>query len=307
MVLNIIPIGTITPRVVSAQLHANTPADALNADNLTGCLAPRDGLNEVTTHQKSGDLKTLFKLGSSWIAWDDVVDVVRSQVTLNRFYYTGDTNETGPRKSNAGFALFGSEATWPTLSEPLGITPPTNVLTVEELGTEDEDVDEAVISYVYTYVTDWEEESAPSEVSTVTTLPGGKYTALSNMAAITDDFIDKVRFYRVEAGESGSAEYMAIAVRPGTLGGTPVYDLPASSITGTSYKVYDANHASTPTGLRTAGTDICPSEEWAAPPEELTNLTQYLNGVMIGSVSNVLYMSEPMIPYAWPDAYQQKF
>jgi hypothetical protein len=222
MVLNIIPVGTITPRMVSAQLHANTPADALNADNLTGCLSPRDGLTEGSTLQKSGDLKTIFKLITSWIAWDDIVDVVRAQVDVvgNRFYYTGDTNETGPRKSNSNLALFGSEATWPTYSEPLGVTPPVNILTVEELGTEDEDVDDAVVSYVYTYVTDWGEESAPSEVSTVTTIPGGKYVALSNMAAVTDDFIDKVRFYRVVAGDSGSAEYMAIAVRTGTLGGT---------------------------------------------------------------------------------------
>jgi hypothetical protein len=308
MVLSFIPNGTRIPKIRKTKLSPETPYTAVNADNSAGNLAPRAGVKKVTLLTKSGDLRTLFRTQAKWVAWEDVVDVVRSQIinSAGRFYFTGDSTQTGPRQTNTALAFSGAASTYPTSSRPLGVEAPEDTLTITEYGDEDEELDDVVVSYIVTYVTDWGEESAPNTAGVLTTIPGGKYVSIKGLAAPAADYISYFRVYRLESG-SDSADYQAVALRPGSIGATALYDIPVATVTSVNYQLYDANHASTPTGLADAGTDVCPSEDWLPPDEDMINLTQYLNSVMIGSFDNILCMSEPMIPYAWPIEYRQEF
>ena len=52
-----------------------------------------------------------------------------------------------------------------------------------------------------------------------------------------------------------------------------------------------------------AGDDLI-STGWEPPPVGLTCLTVHASGALIGMVGNLLCMSEPLQPHAWPQAYQ---
>lgn len=50
-------------------------------------------------------------------------------------------------------------------------------------------------------------------------------------------------------------------------------------------------------------TSTLESDEYAAPPEDLTGLKLIQNNILVGFVRNALYFSEPSEPHAWPTKY----
>jgi hypothetical protein len=304
MALSVFPRGTRIPKINPKFLEPDTPQIAINADPESGNLSPLKGLLQAAALTKAGELRSIFKLGSAWLTWTNVVDVVKAQIpgSDDRFFYTGDGV---PKQSNMTMATSGAPSTYPTSSYDLGVPAPTSILTTTFAGTADASLTPKVVSYVYTYVTVWGEESAPSTESPVAEVEGGRYIYLTNFINPANSRISHIRVYRIEVGTSGSAEYQLVKVRPSSLGGTPVYDIPIATIASTSTRIYDANHGTTPTGLSEDLGEVIPSEDWAVPPTNLANLTQFMNGIMVGSSDTDVCISEPMIPYAWPVKYRQ--
>lgn len=140
--------------------------------------------------------------------------------------------------------------------------------------------DETIVytSYVYTFVNDIDEESAPSdpsetvkrnvnssvEVTTPTTVPTG-----------LDDYgIQKKRIYRAVTGSTGTVYRFVAEV-----------DLSDAEFTD--------NLSDEELG------EVLETEGWDLPPNDLRNILALPNGIMVGSSGNQLCFSESGHPHAW--------
>lgn len=144
------------------------------------------------------------------------------------------------------------------------------------------DIENRVIEtryYVYTYVTDRGEESAPSpvsdvievdqndEVGVVITAPSAPYSA----------YTPKWRLYRSNSGAKDAA-FQFVSEETGT---TTTDDVDGSALQ-----------------------EVIPSITWEPPPANLEGLVGMPNGVMAGFFKNTIAFCEPYIPHAWPVEYQ---
>lgn len=172
----------LVPRLARQLLAPNQAQVATNCNLTSGDLRPRNGMRLVSKPAMSSDIMAMFRMekggGEKWLTWDKDVDVARSPIagnTQQRFYYTGDGE---PRTSDFATATSGA-GPYPSGCFVLGVTPPVTAPAVTPSGGTGADVSRV---YVYTFVTPWGEESAPSPASTVKT---GKETgstwALSNL------------------------------------------------------------------------------------------------------------------------------
>ena len=240
----------------------------------------------------------------AWVSspWGGIIYVSPKSDTLTGGVDGGWKNF--PAQSDYTDAFSGAPVTYPTESRRLGVTYPTEVLTVNEHGYADTSKDAEITAYTYTYVTEDGEESKPAPVSPVITVDGGKWVSLQNFQVPQDSAIQSVRIYRLVAGLMGTSDYFLIPTRPSSAGAQPIMEIPISSITGAGYQVYDSNHASTPSGLSQATGESLQTEGWEPAPENLSYLTQHISGVIMGAYQNTIHFSEPLIPYAWPLDYQ---
>jgi hypothetical protein len=160
----------LVPRIARQLLAPNQAQVATNCSLTSGDIRPRNGLRLVFVPVMATDIVSMFRMekdgNEKWLAWDKDVDVARSPVadnTSGRFYYTGDGE---PRASDYDTATAGA-GPYPSGCYVLGVTPPVAKPMVAPAGG----ASAMMVSraYVYTFVTSWGEESAPSPVSAVTT------------------------------------------------------------------------------------------------------------------------------------------
>lgn len=121
-----------------------------------------DSNSDIVT---TGLCKSCFKLGDIWLKWEgEMVSVVKSFLTDvdNRVYFTGDGR---PKQTNDTMATSGADYTYPTSVYRLGVPKPTAKLSLAPVIPDEEEDIERSVSYLWTYVTGWGEESAPAEVS----------------------------------------------------------------------------------------------------------------------------------------------
>lgn len=229
--------------------------------------------------------KTIYRMGRDvasdsqyWLSWPTVVHAMRGsdKGTTERTYYTGD----GPPKVTDNIIGLAS-APYPTTSRPMGIPAPatpiiasTNEGAWTGLNTER--------FYVYTYVSDWGWESAPSAPSAINTRPADATASLSGMSPppAGNYGIDRVRVYATQAGSSGAADFFFLReVAVGAVG------------SGTSDDNRTLNEVMTTTG-------------WLPAPLDLKHLTPLWNGMAAGISEGAVRFSEPYVTYAWPFAYE---
>ena len=113
----------------------------------------------------TGACNSCFNLEDNWLKWEgEMVSVVKSFLTDvdNRIYFTGDGR---PKQTNETMATSGASYTWPTTVYRLGVPKPAAKLTLVPVIPDEEEDIEGAVSYLWTYVTGWGEESAPAEVS----------------------------------------------------------------------------------------------------------------------------------------------
>ncbi|HET7060543.1 MAG TPA: hypothetical protein VFI43_00030 [Nitrosospira sp.] len=160
----------LVPRVAKQLLAPNQAQVAVNCNLTSGDLRPRNGLRLIHAPTIDNDIVSMFRMekdgNEKWLAWDKDVDVALSPVAghaSGRFYYTGDGE---PRVSDFDTSTAGV-GPYPSGCYVLGVAPPIAGAVVTPGGG----ISSTVVSraYVYTLVTPWGEESAPSPASTVIT------------------------------------------------------------------------------------------------------------------------------------------
>jgi hypothetical protein len=157
-------------------------------------------------------------------------------------------------------------------------------LHVRATGSLNATITEIATNYIFTFVNDLGEESAPSLPSNTVLRPDGVTvtvtTATSVPTGISDDyFIQTKRIYRAATGGSGTA-YRFVAEIP--LDQADYIDVLTDTQLG----------------------EVLQSDTWALPPSDLRGILALPNGVMVGFSKNELCFSAQNFPHAWPVEYR---
>jgi hypothetical protein len=155
----------ISPRTSKRLLADNQAQIATNCRLTSGELQSLNGDLLVDSPAIAGDIKSIFRINNSIIAWHDDVDAVYGPIagdTTKRTYFTGAGE---PRVTNAALAL--TVKPYPAAFYVLGVFAPKTAPSVTATGG----VSATNVSraFQYTFVTAWGEESAPSPASAVVT------------------------------------------------------------------------------------------------------------------------------------------
>jgi len=213
-----------------------------------------------------------------WLPFFEPVSLCRSLVNadgLARMYYTGrDSGAMMFRK-----AADGGAAAPVRLGLPAPLAAP--VVVVEGEGVANADTFTAY--WVWTWVSDLGEESAPSPASRLCDCKAGQSFVVSGMAlpdAVGRNPAASKRLYRGNSGATATTEQLVAE--------------------------FDASlEAFTDTVLPSELADALATEGWLPPPDGLQGLVTVRGGALAGFVGNKLYFSEPFAPYAWPRKYAQ--
>lgn len=276
--IDILQFGGRVPRINPKRLAEHQSQTATNCDTRTGSLEALKGITQVS-NEGLVTPTSFWKLGSAFKVFGNglEVDAVNSaiQETNNRFAFTGDSF---PKQSDSSI--------WPSIWR-LGVQPPETAPVITINGTGDGETQD-VISYVYTFVTSWGEESAPSPATAVTTIEGNQTVQLTglNTRAGTNNDVTKKRIYRISSGSMG-AEYQYLA------------EINEADTT------YDDDNGAN--ALNTVTTEVLATEYWECPPDDLKYLTQAHAGMLVGASGKELCISEPYIPYAWDSRQRLTF
>ena len=202
------------------------------------------------------------------------VDIVKSPLindTYDRYYWAGD----GRPKYNTKARIASSSTAF-----YLGVPTPTVAPTVAGPGGSGVS---STRSYVYTFVSAYGEESAPSDPTVVTDYPGT--WTISGMSTTVPDAafrnITTKNIYRTVTGQA-SASYFYVGSVP----------LATSSFSDTV------------TDDAAALNNLLESVSWGEPPTDLTGFVVMPNGFLVGWVGRRLLFSEPYRPHAWPAEYE---
>lgn len=154
-------------------------------------------------------------------------------------------------------------------------------------------------AYVYTYVTEYGEESPPSPPTVITGWNNGTWT-INLFAPPPDDMgilrnITKKRLYRTISAVGGQTDYFLVTptLAPGAVQPPAFGDLDINL----------ATYVDTALDTVIAGNIIMPSETWFPPPEGLAGIMAMPNGMLVGFKGNELWFCEPYRPHAWPPGY----
>ena len=156
----------IAPRIAPRLLPPNMAQEAFNVKPWSGELRSFKNTLKVATLEKTGTIQSIYLLENLyWLAWTYAVNVAKAPIPdddTGRIYFTGESQE--PRVTNVSLATSGG-ADYPESWYVLGIHEPLTAPSVNSSGGAGAAEDRG---YVYTFVTQWGEESAPSPVGTHT-------------------------------------------------------------------------------------------------------------------------------------------
>jgi len=271
------------PKVSPRLLAEGYGQAARNCRLGSGDLKPLRTLQEITS--TTAATKTIYRYGDHWLSWEGEVDVVPGPIaadTTRRTIYTGDGY---PRQTDQSTALAAGTGAYPRVSYRLGIPIPATKPGVAVSGEGDAELLEER-HYLYTYVSGWGEEGVPSAPSDLVTVQFGQDVVLSGVAAppTGNHNITAKRIYRTSTG--GSGDFMFVAEIP---------------VAQADYRdALDEDQLG----------ELLPSGEWSMPPDEsyptgaLSGIVSLPNGVLAGFTGNEICLSEPYLPYAWPERYR---
>jgi hypothetical protein len=272
----------LIPRTSARLIPVNSATTARNTKLLNGEAkgfhAPRqiaDFTDEDFTVRRSFRIPHDAGYGSEdfWLLFDSRdVDIVRSPIindSFDRYYWAGDGR---PMYNTVNRIINGSPPYW------LGVPAPTNAPAVAPPAGAD-----LTRAYVYTFVSAYGEESAPSP-PTLETGNAGNW-AISGMDTTVPDAtnrnITKKRIYRTVSGNTSSNFFF-------------VAEIPLGNAT------YGDNNADDLVALN----NLLASATWSEPPVDLEGFVSMPNGYLVGWVGRRLCFSEQYRPHAWPAQYE---
>lgn len=249
------------PLIIPRLLPETAATEAIGVRLDDGGLTPINGSLQTGESVTTG-AKTIYRHQGEWLSWSTDVDAVPGPVAQDRLYYTGD----GAPKVRIANAVY-----------PLRVPRPTSALAaaVEGAGTGDTQTR----TYVYTFVTSFGEETAPSPASPRVDWKPGQTVTLSGFAAApAGRSITLQRIYRSQTGSSGTYLYL-------------IKERAASASDFVDNIAVDAFQ------------EALPSAGWDEPKDGLSGITSMPNGMMAAFVGRDVYFCEPWRPHAWPEKY----
>lgn len=132
----------------------------------------------------------------------------------------------------------------------------------------------------YTYVTDKDEESAPSPASALVTMDQNDTATYTAVTPPADRFINRIRWYRGQSTNQGASNGF-------------VAEVDAATLTYVDSKKDEELQ------------EPCPTLTWIEPPVDLQGLVAGPNGAHAGFTGNRFCPSENNIPYAFPEEYKK--
>lgn len=291
MLLSIPRFSGISPKYDARRIAQGMAQVAKNTDLTSRTIKPWMNPLTVLTGVAASAESTIYRFGQDlvsdsqyWFAWPVDVDVVKGAISgdqTERTYFVHPTD--GLRKTDVSLALTGGSGAYPWNSYPLGVKAPTATPTAA-ITTDGAVTTRETRFYVFTYVTLWGEESAPSPVSnTVDVYPSGASVLVSGLGTtppVGYSNITAKRIYRTLSGNSSTAFQF-------------VDEIP----------VAQATYADTKDGAALGET--IQSATWIEPPSGAFGLTSMANGIMLLFNGYDVYASEAYIPYAYPLAYSR--
>lgn len=245
---------------------------------------------KVDTSLRAGLLKTIYLYkgtGSDlWLTWNTNVDVVKAPIandTTERLYWTGDGKPKAGDNADSsvtGIKTTGGTGIYPENSISLGFPAPTTAPTVtaNPAGT-----DPVSKLYVYTFVSFWGEESAPSPASAIVNVnqnDGGSVDITGMEITVPAEYntLTNIRIYRSNVG-SNQAAYQFVAEIPVQATYT---DAMVDSSLG----------------------EVIPTTDYDLPPTDMFGLLDFGNGILVGFTESEVCFCEPFQPHAWPIKYR---
>jgi hypothetical protein len=249
------------PLVLPRLLPETAATEAIGVRLDDGGLTPING-SLKTGESVAHGTKTIYRHQDQWLSWPKEINAVPGPVAQDRLYFTGDGV---PKVRVAG------------ITYPLRVPRPSAGLTATIGGAGNGDTQTR--TYVYTFVTSFGEETAPSPASPALDWKPGQSVTLSGFAAApAGRSITRQRIYRSQTGSSGTYLYF-IAERP----------------------------VSSSDFLDEVGVDAfqeaLPSAGWDEPKDTLSGITSMPNGMMAAFVGRDVYFCEPWRPHVWPEKY----
>ena len=211
-----------------------------------------------------------------WVSFQDPnVDFVRTPVledSFERYYWTGDSYHHGgaPQYNTRARIQAGSPSFVLGIPNPVGalvVAPPPGTTLTR--------------AYVYTFVSAYGEEGAPSPATVATGTTGswalsGFDTTIPSAANYN---VTSINIYRtVASSTSTTPQYFFVATV--AFGTTTYTDSALDAIIAENYTL--------------------PSLTWSMPPATLQGIVSHPGGFLIGFSGRDLYMSDPYHPHAWP-------
>lgn len=257
--------------------------------------------NGSETILKEGTIKTIYKNLNTWLYWNNDVDVVPSFVPDGSgiIYYTGDGY---PKITDSDLSVGGTPDTFPKASRKLGLSKPDNVLSASVSAVvADGDLYDSV-SYVYTRVNRFGQESAPSPGTDVVDVKTGESISLTGFVcpdlAISGEDIVAYRIYRTVSTSYGAelrwVHYPDTPANDYLVPG----DMPVSA---TKFVDYDSGQGT----IKNTSESFLQTEGWLPPPAGMKGLITHVTGVTAGFKGQTVYISEVMVPYAYPTDYEK--
>ena len=250
------------PRLIPRLLQQNYAQIAQNTKLENGALLPIRRGKFVT--RMPFDCKTIYRNGDEWLGWEKVVNVEPAPVAENRLYVTGD----GKPKIIVNGTTY-----------DLAVPRPASKVTATVNGTPDDELSSTVL-FAYTWVTEFDEESEPSDISDgVLWSPGLTVNLTGFSAPPAGRAINRMRIYRSQTSALGDTTLYFIAEREASTADF-LYD----------EKTYPMN-------------EVIPSTDWNAPPDDLQGIVALPNGFMAAFAGKKVYFCERYRPHAWPEKY----
>jgi len=293
MLIHLKDFSGLVPKISDRSIPTNASTVALNTQlysgEVRGLREPKSVSNlaaEPFTVQRAYRLfdgtVSVDDLPGTWIAFDDTdVNFIRGALKndqYDRYYASGGTQ--------LPVAAEGTDWAAGTPIYDLGVPPPAGapVVTPNATGGVEE-----TRAYVYTFVNEWGEESAPSPASDPTTGDIDDTWVLSILdttftGLLTPNPLAKRRIYRTVTG-TNSVDFRFVA---------------EEDIGGGFASTYNDNESVDDVSLN----ESLPSNGWTLPPAGLQGIVNMANGIMVGFIGRDLYFSEPYRPHTWPIAYQ---
>lgn len=280
----------LRPLLAPHLLDDSLASDARDARVFDGYLRPERTLVMHKALPHAAQTLYRWKATDTWLTWPYPVDVTESPVqNTERVYFTG---ADAMRVADVNSMLLGV-GPYPSTSFRVGVPAPVSAPTVRFItpqdrtpdGSRDYDaLDLETRYYVFTYVNQWGEESAPSPVSGRLDCYDDSKVEVTLPVAPAPGYVPvtAVRLYRTATG-SRSTGFQFVCEKTLAAAATAFLD---------EVKTHQL-------------AESLETEAWALPPADLRGLTSLSSGILAGFRGNEVCFSVPYVPYAWPVEFRQ--